>query len=367
VGVLPGQAQDFFKASIGFSAMHHAIAKEAAIDEWPLDGTSARVVAAASTNGAAPPKLSLTIVAYRSPRQIENTLYSLSTRHQRNVADDDYEIIVVENRSTDMLGEERALAVGKNIRYFLRDERGVSPAPALNFAVSEARAGLVGLMIDGARMATPRVVEHVLLAARVHPRPLIVVPGYHLGPGRQHLTSLEGYDEAAEISLLDSVDWTRSGYRLFDIGCFDEATKNGFLNPILEATYLFTSKACFDEVGGLDERFDLEGGGEVNHDLFERLSRLPNTRYVVLWGEGNFHQYHGGVSTTAADREEKLERFRAQYDKIRGHRFRTFEREPWLVGASAGNAYVPYSEAAALGRLRFGMVRDEGRAEWENG
>src|SRR5262249_30691524 len=154
----------------------------------------------------------------------------------------------------------------------------------------------------------------------------------HLGPGRQHLTSLEGYDESAEATLLDQADWKQSGYRLFDIACLDEATKNGFLNPVLEATYLFTTKECWSEVGGLDERFNLPGGGEVNHDLFDRLCRLPDTRYVVLWGEGNFHQYHGGVSTTAEDRERKLEAFRKQYDEIRGHRFQTFEREPWLLG-----------------------------------
>jgi glycosyltransferase involved in cell wall biosynthesis len=329
-GVLSGQSQDFFAASVSSAAMHHALAEEKNIDEWPHDhrgsisgcrGDEQRSAMPSfsqieAVSQTARPRLSVVVVAYKSPRQIENTLYSLSARHQWNVREEDYEIIVVENQSSQMLGEERAVAIGSNVRYFLRSETGVSPAPALNFGVSRARAEMVGLMIDGARMATPRVVEHALLAATVHPRPIVVVPGYHLGPGRQHITSLDGYDESAERDLLDRVDWKRAGYRLFEIGCFDEATKNGFLNPILEATYLFTTKACFDEIGGLDERFDLAGGGEVNHDLFDRLCRSRDTRYIVLWGEGNFHQYHGGVSTSPVDRERKLELFRNQYDSL---------------------------------------------------
>jgi hypothetical protein len=366
-GVLPGQSHDFFWKSIGSSAMHEAIAREANVDEWRRDPRQPVSASRELDSRASAPRLSIGVVAFRSPRQIENTLYSLSARHQWNVSEDDYEIIVVENRSDDMLGEERARRVGKNVRYFLREETGVSPAPALNFAVAQAKANLLGLLIDGARMATPRVIEHALLAASVHPRPIIVVPGYHLGPGRQHLTSLDGYDESVEAGLLEGVDWKQSGYRLFDIACFDDATKSGFLNPMLEATYLFTARACFDEVGGLDERFDLEGGGEVNHDLFERICRLPNTRYVVLWGEGNFHQYHGGVSTKAHDRERKLELFRAQYDRIRGRRFKTYEREPWLLGTCCGTAHIPFREAASLGRVRFGIMRDQQRPEWENG
>lgn len=364
-GVIPGQANDFFFSSIGSASMHEALAREAGKVEWKHDPPAV----APQLSGEHPkkPRLSIVLVAYKSPRQIENTIYSLSAKHQWNVTENDYEIVVVENRSNDMLGEERARRLGANIRYFLRDEPGVSPAPAMNFGVSEARGDVVGILIDGARMATPRVVEHVLLASRVHPRPLIVVPGFHLGPRPQHLSCLEGYDEGVERTLLESADWTHNGYRLFDIGCFDIATEHGFLNPMLEATYLFTTKECFDEVKGLDERFDLPGGGEVNHDLFERLCRLPKTRYVVLWGEGNFHQYHGGVSTTAEDRERKLEQFRDQYDRIRGRRFRTFEREPWLLGTAWGGAHVLYKDAAAFGRIRFGMIRSQGRAEWENG
>ncbi|MEZ5436418.1 MAG: hypothetical protein R3E67_07915 [Pseudomonadales bacterium] len=50
----------------------------------------------ASTNK---PKLSFVVVVYNMPRQAMNTLYSLSARHQRNIVESDYEIIVIENSS----------------------------------------------------------------------------------------------------------------------------------------------------------------------------------------------------------------------------------------------------------------------------
>jgi hypothetical protein len=87
----------------------------------------------------------------------------------------------------------------------------------------------------------------------------------------------------------------------------------------------------------------------------------------VLWGEGTFHQYHGGTSSgSAADRSARLEAFRNQYDAIRGRRFATFEREPLLVGTCPGNAHQLMMAAASLGQLRYHMLRAEGQPEWSN-
>jgi glycosyltransferase involved in cell wall biosynthesis len=300
-------------------------------------------------------------------RQAENSIYSLTPRHQWNVREADYEIVVVENNSSDNLGEERACALGRNIRYFARDERGVSPVPALNFGVSQTRGDVIGLMIDGARMVTPRVIENVLMAIRVHERPIIVVPGYHLGSERQFLTSQQGYDEAVEQALLAGVDWKQAGHRLFEISAFDDTTLQGFMNPLLESTCLFCRRETFEAIGGMDERFDMPGGGIANLDLFERLCRLERTKLVVLWAEGSFHQYHGGTSSrNVEDRDAMLEAFRKQYEVIRGRPYATWDREPQLLGSYVGPAYSLLVTAAELGKTRFSMVREWGRAEWPN-
>src|SRR5262249_3980204 len=237
-------------------------------------------------------------------------------------------------RSDSMLGEERVRGLGRNFRYFARDESSVSPVPALNFAFEQSTAESIAVVIDGARMVSPRLVEHALRARRLFERPLIVAPGYHLGPKPQYLSSREGYDERIERELLDKARWKENGYALFDIASFDDTNENGLVNPFLESTCLICPRSCFEEIGGADARFASPGGGVVNLDIFERLGRLPRSRLVVLCGEGAFHQFHGGTSSSSdAEREAKLARFRAEYESIRGHPFQGFDREPLLFGA----------------------------------
>jgi glycosyltransferase involved in cell wall biosynthesis len=62
------------------------------------------------------PKLSVVVVCYEMAAQIKNTLRSLISPYQRNIATDDYEIIVIDNGSTRML-PERARTVSPNLRY----------------------------------------------------------------------------------------------------------------------------------------------------------------------------------------------------------------------------------------------------------
>jgi hypothetical protein len=311
------------------------------------------------------PKVSIVLVVYDMPRQAENTVHSLSTRFQRGVRADDYEVIVVENRSGRMLGRDRAVALGGNVRYFERDDKGMSPAPALNFGIAQARAPAIGLMIDGARMVTPRLVEHVLMGLRVFALPLIVAPGYHLGPKPQHVSTLSGYGESVEQELLRGIDWKSAGYRLFEIACVDGTNENGFLNPLLESTCIFCPRSCLQAIGGVDERFKLAGGGIVNLDIFDRLCRLDGTRVVMLWAEGAFHQYHGGVSSRSLEqRELLLETFRQEYEQLRGRRFSTWERQPVLLGTNAAAARALSMFSAWYGRIRYDMSVTAGTPEW---
>src|SRR5262249_19541302 len=161
---------------------------------------------------------------------------------------------------------------GTNVRYFLRDERTETPVFALNFAFEQSRAKLVCLMIDGARMVTPRLIEHALYAQRLAEHPLIAVPGYHLGPAEQHEGS--DYDEAAEAQLLKQIDWRANGYDLFKIGCLSGANARGFFCPMLESSCLLCTRDSFERVGRADERFDLPGGGSVNIHLYSQLAAL---------------------------------------------------------------------------------------------
>ena len=123
------------------------------------------------------PVLSIIVVVYDMPRQAMNTLLSLALPYQKNVSTDDYEVIVVENQSANNLDVAAVAALGSQFRYFLREEKGVSPVPAVNFAFSQCRGSQIGLIIDGARMVTPRVVEYAMLGAKISAQALVMVPG----------------------------------------------------------------------------------------------------------------------------------------------------------------------------------------------
>jgi glycosyltransferase involved in cell wall biosynthesis len=311
------------------------------------------------------PKLSIVAIFHRMSRQAENTLYSLSAAHQKNVEEADYEIIAVENESDDVLGEARAVALGKNIRYFLRREPGVSPVPALNFGFDESRADYVGFIIDGARMTTPRLVEYALLARRAAEHPLVIVPGYHLGKQEHHLHQSAGYDERAEQALLDESCWKSDGYALFRIACFSGANPRGFFSQFLESNCFFCRRESFEKIGRADPRFDLPGGGSVNIYLYHQLARLPESELIVLAGEGSFHQFHGGVTTMEMqDREAMLQTHRDNLKEIFGGPFKGMHREPTILGTFPGAALDFVRKSAEQGATQYANCRAVGMSQW---
>lgn len=314
---------------------------------------------------SAAPKLSILVVVYRMSRQAENTIRSLCAPYQRNVAEAAWEVVVVENDSDDVLGEERACAVANNVRYFFRTEPGQSPAPAVNFGRSKCRAGTLGIIIDGARMVTPRTVEYTLLGTRLDENALVVVPGYHLGDQPQHEAT--AHTAESERALLEKIQWLENGYRLFDISCWSGANASGFFHPFMECNCLFCPTASFDEIGGANEGFDLPGGGSLNLYLYRRLALLPQHRLVVLPGEGSFHQFHGGVTTAPADDlEDVLATHREQLARLLGHQYQAVRREPLLLGAVTSHALGFLKRSSERGLARFKRFAGENRVAWSD-
>lgn len=262
------------------------------------------------------PRLSVVVVVFRMRRQAMNTLLSLSASHQRDVAAADYEVIVVENTSDDMLDGAAVAALGPNFRYLRRHETSVSPVPAINAAAACARARHLAIMIDGARMVTPGVVRGLLDAQRLAASPVVAVPGYHLGDVL-HSQAPAGYTADVEQAWLSELGWRADGYRLFSRAVLSASCSNGFLMPMAESNCVGVSRRLFDRLGGFDTGFTTPGGGFVNLDFYRRAVLSPGTRLIVLAGEGAFHQFHGGAST-AADHERAVAAMRAEYIERRG-------------------------------------------------
>ena len=90
----------------------------------------------------------------------------------------------------------------------------------------------------------------------------------------------------------------------------------------------------------------------VNLDLYKRLVERDDAQLFVTPGEGTFHQYHGGVTTTANEgRDALLHEFREQYAALRGSNYTMPQRIPRLIGAVPGWA-MPALEFSAARAMR---------------
>ena len=160
-----------------------------------------------------------------------------------------------------------------------------------------------------------------------------------------------GYDQHVEDSLLDAAGWEGDGYELFSIATPAASSRRGLFGPMGESSSLFMPRALWNELGGLDERFALPGGGLVNHDLYRRACLLDDVQLVVVLGEGTFHQIHGGAATSSRVTTEQM---RAEYETIRGEPHRPPPNEPLFVGGVPGQygSYLARSVELADARRR---------------
>lgn len=281
------------------------------------------------------PLLSIVVVVFNMRREAPRTLFSLSSIYQQNVDAADYEVIVVENGSSEPLTATEVAQFGPNFRYLWIDNASPSPGGAINRGVALSKAPFVGIMIDGARLATPGVVALALQCLQGFSRSVVGTVGFHLGPDVQMQSICHGYSAAIEDELLNSIDWRNNGYRLFEISALAGSSPTGWLETINESNLLFLSRPLFDELRGFDEQFSLPGGGIVNLDFYRRACDLPNSTLINLLGEATFHQVHGGAMTNqpASELPQRLQACDEEHRRIRGAYFEKSLRIPLLFGS----------------------------------
>lgn len=278
------------------------------------------------------PDISLVVVAYDMARELPRTLQSLSRGYQRRVEDLNYEVIVVDNGSPEPVTEEQVQRWGEEFRLLRIDPAPPSPALAVNRGVALARAPVLGVLIDGARLLTPGVLYWARQAFLLRARAVVSSIGFHLGPEHQRRACQRGYSRQREDQLLSRIDWPRDGYRLFEIASFAGSSPAGWSSAIAESNCVFLPRALFDEVGGYEVRFASPGGGMVNLDFYQRICAAAGVELFYLVGEGSFHQIHGGVTTGGGTAQPRMKAQREEYSGIRGGAWRPPSIPPILLG-----------------------------------
>lgn len=263
--------------------------------------------------------ISVVIVSYNIERELPRTLMSFASSYQRGVESHEYEVIVVDNGSTNPPRAEDFAHLGIDLTVLHCPNPTPSPVRAINMGLNAACGSILGVFIDGARLASPGVLVRAREAISIDSRSIVATRGRYLGPDLQRDSATKGYTKEVEDALLEQTVWKEDGYRLFDISVFDESSGPTWVSPISESNGIFMSRACWWELGGFDENFQTAGGGLANLDLWRRALELPDVRPTVLLGEATFHQLHGGVATNGSI--AAIENFFEEYAEIRGYEY----------------------------------------------
>ena len=301
------------------------------------------------------PKLSIVVATYRMQREAPRTIASLLPPLQRGVDDLDYEIIVVDNGSPEPLDIDGAVAAAARPVRLVRvapEDASASPASSINRAVREHATGdRLMVCIDGARLASSHLVRRTADVLARHPDAFTFVGSRHLGPKRQMQSVKEGYDQAAEDRLLDTIPWTADLDHLYSISVW--AGAHDPKNPLLqnESNAFAMARATWDALGGYDEGFSRPGGGLCNLELFSRCVNRGRGLNVLLYGESTFHQVHGGAATS---HDGYFGASLPEFTEVTGEEY---ERPSFPFLADLGEGY---GRMQAVGRF---LVADERMAE----
>jgi len=282
-------------------------------------------------------KLTFIVVYHNMKREIARTLMSLKKEYQLDSEEIDYEVIVVDNGSSELLMPEEVKQAGDYFFFSSMQPSHPSPAHAINRAAELATGDVLCIMVDGATILSPGVVSLTHKCFKSHKNPVVALRYFFLGYKEQNLSIAEGYTKSIEDDLLSSINWPNDGYRLFEISTpmrFPDQKMVKWTDKMIESNCLCMLKSTFDELGGCEPLFDFPGGGFMNIDLYQRAAELPNTTLILLIGEGVFHQLHGGTTTNVdpAIRDSRVSDYRTQYEEIRGQPLKPVNTEYFFFG-----------------------------------
>jgi cephalosporin hydroxylase len=265
---------------------------------------------------------SIIVNFYNMPREATRTLTSLTRGYQQSIGNLRYEVLCLDNGSSPPIDRDWVESFGPEFRLIRPAAPSPSPCGPINEAARQAVGRYVAIMIDGAHILTPGVLREVWDAVDDTPEAVVGLRQWFVG-GDQRWLSSSGYTRAQEDILFDKIAWPKDGYRLFKIGSPIWESPNHWLDGMIESNCLFIPRAIYQDIGGMDERFDEPGAGYANLDLFMRAVAASPEPVIALLGQASFHQFHEGTTTNVSDskKETRVRAYENTYRRLRGEPF----------------------------------------------
>ncbi len=95
-------------------------------------------------------------------REIPRTLQSLTRDYQLDSEKLEYEVLVIDNGSSEALDGDAVRAFGPHFHYHYLDDPPPSPAFAMNYGARQSTGDILCFIIDGAHLLTPGVFKFAL-------------------------------------------------------------------------------------------------------------------------------------------------------------------------------------------------------------
>jgi hypothetical protein len=147
-------------------------------------------------------KLSIYVATYNLKTQLERTLVSLSETYQRCRLGT-ISVNIVDNGS-DCQGIQIPASDRWDYVWRRYEDNGAPIHYRLNQTINADNSDYIAVLIDGARLCSPGIVEQALSCLLHRKDAVIYTPSYQLGPDQQMYSIGQGYDHDAESMLLPS-------------------------------------------------------------------------------------------------------------------------------------------------------------------
>lgn len=284
-------------------------------------------------------KYSFVFQSYDMKKEVVNTLLSVLPSYQ-DYPKECFEVILVENPSKNTLSTQDLEFYAGNL-VFIKNEINTPITISLNNAIRQARGEFLVICVDAARILSDGILKYCDQALRLAEKSIAAFHGFHLGIFPQQMSVDNGlYSKEDEMRFLEDIRFPNNPKALFCKASWAGSSSAGYFFQMAESNCLMIPRKSFYDIGGFDERLDSLSGGLANLDLYNRALSLTDHKLFFVLGEGTFHQFHNGDTTSG---EKKFEKYVKEYRDKTGNEWQFPSRRDYeYLG------HVPYESLSLI-------------------